>query len=135
MRVLELLYDLDVVELDIEVLVDALERPADLDVVLELHRHLMVDEGFEETVVAPEGAPGGRTAHVSCWSTHFFQAREHCPITISQGGSYRVVIVPDCRLIMELAIESLARRKALLSKPIRGFGPARKEWEGDRERA
>ena len=50
MRVLELLDDLDVVELDIEVLVDALEDAADLDVVFELDRDLVVDEGFEEAV-------------------------------------------------------------------------------------
>lgn len=50
MGVLELLDDLDVVELDIEVLVDALEDAADLDVVFELDRDLVVDEGFEEAV-------------------------------------------------------------------------------------
>lgn len=47
-RVLELLDDLDVVELDVEELVDALEHAADLNVVLELDRDLVVDEGFEE---------------------------------------------------------------------------------------
>ena len=47
-RVLELLDDLDVVELDVEELVDALEHAPDLDVVLELDRDLVVDEGFEE---------------------------------------------------------------------------------------
>ena len=48
MRVLELVDDADVVELDVEVLVDALERAADADVVLELDRHLVVDERLEE---------------------------------------------------------------------------------------
>lgn len=47
-RVLELLDDLDVVQLDVEELVDALEHAPDLDVVLELDRDLVVDEGFEE---------------------------------------------------------------------------------------
>ena len=51
MRVLELLEDLDVVELDVEVLVDALEDAADLDVVLELDGDLVVDQGFEEAGV------------------------------------------------------------------------------------
>lgn len=51
MRILELLEHLDVVELDVEVLVDALEDAADLDVVLELDRDLVVDEGLEEAVV------------------------------------------------------------------------------------
>lgn len=54
MRVLELLDDLDVVELDVEVLVDALEHAADLDVILQLDRDLMVDEGLEEAV-SPRG--------------------------------------------------------------------------------
>jgi hypothetical protein len=48
MRVLELLDDLDVVQLDVEVLVHALERAPDLDVVLELYRHLVVDERLEK---------------------------------------------------------------------------------------
>ncbi len=48
MRVLDLLEHLDVVELDVEVLVDALEDAADLDVVLELDGDLVVDQGFEE---------------------------------------------------------------------------------------
>lgn len=47
-RILELFDDLDVVELDVEELVDALEHAPDLDVVLELDRDLVVDEGFEE---------------------------------------------------------------------------------------
>lgn len=50
MRVLDLLQYLDVVELDVEVLVDALEDAADLDVVLKLDGHLMVDEGLEEAM-------------------------------------------------------------------------------------
>ena len=49
MRVLDLLNDLDVVELDVKILVDAFQRPANLNVVLKLHRHLMVDEGLEKT--------------------------------------------------------------------------------------
>jgi len=48
MGVLYLLDDADVLELDVEVLVDALEGAADLDVVLELDGDLMVDEGLEE---------------------------------------------------------------------------------------
>ena len=54
MRVLDLLEHLDVVELDVEVLVDALEDAADLDVVFELDRDLVVDEGFEEAGVVLE---------------------------------------------------------------------------------
>lgn len=48
MRVLQLLHDRDIVQLDVEVLVHALQRAAHRDVVLELHRHLMIDESFEE---------------------------------------------------------------------------------------
>lgn len=50
MRVFDFLNDLDIVKLDVKVLVDALERPADLDVVLELHRDLVVYERLEETM-------------------------------------------------------------------------------------
>lgn len=49
MGVLDLLDDADVLELDVEVLVDALEGAADLDVVLELDCDLVVDQGLEET--------------------------------------------------------------------------------------
>lgn len=48
MGVLELIDNLDVVELDIEVLVDALEDALELNVVLEFDRDLVVDEGLEE---------------------------------------------------------------------------------------
>ena len=48
MRVLHLLDHRDVIQLDVEVLVDALERAADLYVVLELDRDLRVDQGLEE---------------------------------------------------------------------------------------
>jgi hypothetical protein len=50
MWVLDLLDDADVLELDVEVLVHALEGAADLDVVLELDCDLVVDQGLEETV-------------------------------------------------------------------------------------
>jgi hypothetical protein len=42
-RVLDLLDDADVFKLDVEILVHALERAADLDVVLELDCDLVVD--------------------------------------------------------------------------------------------
>lgn len=48
MGVLELIDNLDVVELDVEVLVDALEDALELNVVLEFDRDLVVDEGLEE---------------------------------------------------------------------------------------
>lgn len=50
MGILELLDDLYLVELDVEVLVDALQRAADLYVVFQLHRDLVVDERLEEAV-------------------------------------------------------------------------------------
>lgn len=58
--ILELLEHLDVVELDVEVLIDALEDAADLDVVLELDRDLVVDEGLEEAVVCVRVSLGSR---------------------------------------------------------------------------
>lgn len=56
MRVLDLFDDADVLQLNVEVLVHALECPADLDVVLELDRDLMVDQGLEETEQKVSGA-------------------------------------------------------------------------------
>jgi hypothetical protein len=61
--VLQLFHDLDVLQLDVEVLVDALEHAADLDVVLELDGDLLVDERLEEAVrlISIRGAcPGSR---------------------------------------------------------------------------
>lgn len=102
-RILELVEDGNVVELDVEVLVDALEDAADLDVVLELDRDLLVDEGFEEAagggtlgcVIHPGwGEAGGRVK--GCWWVGFSWRREsvdvirivcqslttaHCPST------------------------------------------------------
>lgn len=49
MRVLVEVEHFDVIQLDIQVLVDALEAAADSDVVLELDDDRVVCEGFEET--------------------------------------------------------------------------------------
>lgn len=49
MGVLELLHHRDTIQLDVEVLIYALERAAELDVVFELHCYFVVDEGFEKT--------------------------------------------------------------------------------------
>lgn len=48
MWVLELFDNLDIVKLDVEILVHALEDALELDIVLELDRDLMVDEGLEK---------------------------------------------------------------------------------------
>lgn len=48
MRVLELLDNLNVVELDVEVLIHALEGSLELNIVLELHGDLVVDESLKE---------------------------------------------------------------------------------------
>jgi hypothetical protein len=48
MRVLELFHDGDIVELDVEVLVDAFESSADLNIVLQLDSDLMINERLEE---------------------------------------------------------------------------------------
>lgn len=48
MWVLEFLNDGNVVKLDVEVLVYALERAAQLDIILEFHGDLVVYQGFEE---------------------------------------------------------------------------------------
>ena len=48
MWVLELLNNADIIQLDVQVLVNALQCAADLDIVLKLDGDLMVDEGLEE---------------------------------------------------------------------------------------
>lgn len=70
MGILEIVDDADVVELDVEVLIDALEGTADLDVILELNCDLMVDESLEEAVgregefpLAPCPTQSGRDDH------------------------------------------------------------------------
>lgn len=51
MRVLVQIEHIDIIELDVKVLVDGFEGPADPDVVLELDRDGLVGEGFEEAVL------------------------------------------------------------------------------------
>jgi hypothetical protein len=48
MRPTHVLLDLDVVQLDVQELVDALEGASDADLVLELDGDFVVDQGFEE---------------------------------------------------------------------------------------
>jgi hypothetical protein len=52
MRILYLLNDTNIIQLDIQVLIHTLQRPPDLDVVLQLDRNFVVHEGFEETISA-----------------------------------------------------------------------------------
>jgi hypothetical protein len=50
MRVLHLIEHLHILQLDVQVLIDALERSADRDVVFQFYGDFVVDEGFEEAV-------------------------------------------------------------------------------------
>lgn len=54
MRVLDLFDNLYIIQLNIEVLIHALQRASDLYVVLELDRHLVVNERLEETIPCPK---------------------------------------------------------------------------------
>lgn len=54
-RVLEVVDDGDVFELDVEKLVDRFQGARDLNVVLEFHGDRVVDEGFEKTVHRRKG--------------------------------------------------------------------------------
>jgi len=49
MRPPHLIHRLGVIQLDVQILVHALERPADLDLVLEFDGDFVLDERFEET--------------------------------------------------------------------------------------
>lgn len=55
MRVLELLYHLNIVELDVQVLINRFQRAFDLNVVLELYGDFVVDQGLEEAVCEMRG--------------------------------------------------------------------------------
>ena len=49
MGILELFDNLDVVQLDVQVLIHALQRALELDVIFQLDGDLVVNQGFEET--------------------------------------------------------------------------------------
>lgn len=61
MRVFEVIDHADVIEFDVEILVDALERTADLDIVLELDGNLMVDQCLEKAERYTGQFPAGRS--------------------------------------------------------------------------
>lgn len=48
MRVLDLFHNLNIIELDVEILIDRLQRATDADVIFELDGYLVVDECLEE---------------------------------------------------------------------------------------
>lgn len=50
MRVLKLLHNLNVIELDVEVLIHTLKDTLELNIVLELYSDLMVNQGLEKAV-------------------------------------------------------------------------------------
>lgn len=50
MWILEFFHHLNIIELDVEILIDRFERAADRDIVLQFHRHFVVDQGLEKTV-------------------------------------------------------------------------------------
>jgi hypothetical protein len=47
-RPLQLIHHRYIIKLNIQILVDALQDATDLDVVLEFHRHFVIDEGLKE---------------------------------------------------------------------------------------
>ena len=50
MRIFDLFYHCDIIKLDVKVLVHRLQRPTDLDIVLELNGDFMVDQSLKETI-------------------------------------------------------------------------------------
>lgn len=66
-RIFELLDNLYILQLDVEILVDALEDAADLDIIFELDRDLLVDERLEEaempSAVGSAGSPASRVSY------------------------------------------------------------------------
>lgn len=115
MGVLELLDDGDVVELDVEILVDALQRASELDVVFELDRDLVVDEGFEEA--------GKRPLSVCIMSTN--------------GEAWNDGVCPPCMQIWEafgpLACVEARSASALPEEEHGSRGRRRAGEQGERE--
>ena len=56
MRILQLLHDLNIIELDIKELIDGFKDAFNGDVIFELDGDFVVDEGFEEAVVSAFGS-------------------------------------------------------------------------------
>ena len=56
MRIFDLIHHFNIIELDVQELIDGFEGAADGDVILELDRDLMVDEGFEEAIGVISGS-------------------------------------------------------------------------------
>ena len=52
MRIGNLIYNRDVVKLDVQILIHTLQRPSNLYVVLQLHRHLLLYQRFEEALTS-----------------------------------------------------------------------------------
>ena len=57
MRVLVEIENVDIVELDVEILIDGLQGPADPDVIFEFDRDGLVGEGLEKAVMEEESVP------------------------------------------------------------------------------
>lgn len=49
MRPSDLIYRLSIVQLDVQILIDALQRPPNLDFILQLNGNFVFDQGLEET--------------------------------------------------------------------------------------
>lgn len=49
MRPSDLIYRLSIVQLDVQILIDALQRPPNLDFILQLDGNFVFDQGLEET--------------------------------------------------------------------------------------
>lgn len=104
MRILQLIYHRDVIQLDVQVLVHALEGAADGDVVLEFHRYFVVHERFEEAEEEHFGDGGG-------WRWR------------RGGGEVFIIAFSRWRLrawfVCEVEAEDEARAEFMASSPLR----------------
>jgi hypothetical protein len=75
MWVFQLFHDRDVVQLDVEVLVDALQRAAHRDIVLELDGDFMVHQRLEKAA-----------GHRKSWSARALLAYMHALVLVRSGG-------------------------------------------------
>ncbi len=67
MWIFQFLYHLYIIKLDVEILVDRLQRAADLYIILEFDSDLMVDQSLEEAVCRGLGSAFDCLSRVARW--------------------------------------------------------------------
>jgi hypothetical protein len=108
MRILQLIQHTNILQLDIQELIHALERTPDRDVILEFDRHFVVNERFEETICAICISDYSRVCGVCDGSVEVVPEEEHF------GGPVRGVGEGSggfgCELVAALVVGGIGAR-------------------------